>query len=79
MRRLVTGVVVAAMLAASQAGATASGVVTSADRAAPAQGASDQMMGGEFGAGWLVVALGIIVVVAAVIDGNNRHDRPSSP
>jgi hypothetical protein len=79
MRRLLTGVTMAALLAAGQAGATASGVVP-ADRASAAQsGADNQMMGGGFGAGWLVVALGLVLLVVAVVDNNDRHDAPSSP
>jgi len=78
MRRFVTGIVVAGMLAASQAGATATSNVQVGDRAGPEAQRSDQMMG-DYSAGWLITVLGVILIVVAVVDGNNRHDEPSSP
>ena len=78
MRRLLTGVSMAALLAAGQAGATASGYAP-ADRATATSAADSQMMGGEFGAGWLVVTAALVLMIAVIVDSNDRNDNPSSP
>ena len=78
MRRLIIGVALTAMLAVSQAAATAPPVLRSGDRIGATSQSSNAFLESAGDAGGLVLLLGFAVIIAAAINGNNI-DSPSSP
>jgi hypothetical protein len=80
MKRMMATLMAAAVLVAGQAGATASGLQAGDRAAAPAQ-ASNEMMGAGMGgdSGLWILFLGLLVVVAVAVNGNNINDQPTSP
>jgi hypothetical protein len=78
MKRMMATLMAAAVLVAGQAGATASGLQAGDRASAPAE-SSNAMMGMGGDSGLWIMFLGLLVIVAVAVNGNDNNDQPTSP
>lgn len=78
MKRILTGIVVAALMVASQATATSLPLLRGMERAASDSMTSNGFLGLDSDTGGLVLFLGLSIIIAVAVDANN-NDNPSSP
>ena len=78
MKRILTGIVLAALMAASQATATSLPMLRGMERASSDTMTSNGFLGLDADTGGLVLFLGLSIIIAVAINANN-NDSPSSP
>ena len=78
MKRILTGIVLAALMVGSQATATSLPMLRGMERASSESMTSNGFLGLDQDTGGLVLFLGLAIIIAVAVDANN-NDNPSSP